>query len=200
MNPDGTDQAKEEKPAEISRPKPIIQDIGVHQNDANDGSNPTSQKIDLNDQISSRLKGPVKELKLEPMDNNKTEENSEQKEDQDETGETKPDSDDKESDKDLDKTKSQSPEKSQNQESEKGIVNELAQQAADSDKQKKEDKGKSAKDEHIESLIEQKTYEVPISQITHRQKTGLIMTLVIVILLIVAAGVYYSLNAGAQSV
>ncbi len=69
----------------------------------------------------------------------------------------------------------------------KGIVNELAEQAADNKKQKQEEKVQGERDQKVEALITDKKYYVPIGQITHRRNTRLF---IIIILLIIVGGLF----------
>jgi len=68
-----------------------------------------------------------------------------------------------------------------------GIVNELAEQAADNKKQKQEAKVQDERNQKIEALIAEKKYFVPIGQITHRRNTRLF---IIVILLLIISGLF----------
>lgn len=64
-----------------------------------------------------------------------------------------------------------------------GIVNELAEQAAENKKAKLEEKALDERSQQIEGLVEAKTYYVPIGQITHKRHTRLVAFLLIFILL-----------------
>lgn len=80
--------------------------------------------------------------------------------------------------------------------SEEGIVNELAEQAADSKRQKKQEKEQILVDEKIETLVEQKTYEVPIGQLTKKRHSRLFVLLLVLILLASLATVNLLVDAG----
>lgn len=76
-----------------------------------------------------------------------------------------------------------------------GLVDELAKQAADKKSKAKEEKELSAKEQKINKLIEDKTYFLPIGEVTRKRKNRKSLV-VFLILLIVLAGAYAAMDAG----
>lgn len=89
-----------------------------------------------------------------------------------------------------DTKKEQNKEEEEAKEDEGGIVNEMAEQAADSKKQKQEEKELEVRSKHVEELIEAKTYNVPIGQLSRKRN----IRLVIALLLLLIVGGFVALN------
>jgi len=77
-----------------------------------------------------------------------------------------------------------------------GIVNELAEQAADTKRQKQEEKVQGERDQKIEALIADKKYYVPIGQITHRRNTRLLIFIILSLIIIGLFAVNLAIDAG----
>ena len=76
-----------------------------------------------------------------------------------------------------------------------GLVDELAKQAADKKSKGKEEKELSAKQQKINKLVEDKTYFLPIGEVTRKRKNrkSLVIFLLLLILLV---GAYVAADAG----
>ncbi len=77
-----------------------------------------------------------------------------------------------------------------------GIVNELAEQAADTKKQKQEAKAQDERNQKIEELIAEKKYFVPIGQITHRRNTRLFIFIIFLVIIVGLFGINLAIDAG----
>ncbi len=97
-------------------------------------------------------------------------------------------------------TEKSDPKKSDDEQSDKydndGIVNELAEQAADTKKKKQEDKELDDRAQRIEELIEAKTYNVPIAQLSHKRHTRLLMIILVMLLVCGLIAVNIAIDAG----
>jgi len=67
------------------------------------------------------------------------------------------------------------------------IVNELAQAAADK-KSVKEPETESAEEKQLQNLIENKTYYLPIGQVTKRRNTKILILALVIIVVLVMGG------------
>lgn len=76
-----------------------------------------------------------------------------------------------------------------------GLVDELAKQAANKKTKDKEEKELSAKEQKINKLVEDKTYFLPIGEVTRKRKNRKSL-LIFLLLLIVVAGAYAAADAG----
>lgn len=77
-----------------------------------------------------------------------------------------------------------------------GIVNELAEQAADSKKQKREEKELDERAKHIEELIEAKTYNVPIGQLSRKRNIRLVIVMLILLIVGGLIALNFAIDAG----
>lgn len=77
-----------------------------------------------------------------------------------------------------------------------GIVDELAKQAAAKRKQAEEDKNDKVKHDQVNSLIESKTYNVPIGQITKRRHTITFVIMLILVVLVGLIAINFAIDAG----
>lgn len=142
-----------------------------------DDESKDDESAETNDQSSEgKNEEPAeKDSKSTELDSDKT--NSE-------NSDSKPADDEKVNDEKTEtETKTEQPQDS----GDEGIVNELAEQAADNKKQKQEAKVQDERNQKIEALIAEKKYFVPIGQITHRRNTRLF---IIVILLLIISGLF----------
>lgn len=77
-------------------------------------------------------------------------------------------------------------EKSATHEGSDNIVNELAEAAASKKQEKTDNDHEQAYIQSLEKLVEEKTYNVPIGQLTHKRNTRIIVAVFIVIAVLVA--------------
>lgn len=137
-------------------------------------SKPTSES-DSNEDVDSKEDVKVSDSDAPSQQDDKTDNNKDDKEKADE------------------KPEEQQP----NQDSgEEGIVNELAEQAADNKKQKQEAKAQDERNQKIEALIEEKKYFVPIGQITHRRNTRLFIFIIFLVIIIGLFAINLAIDAG----
>lgn len=93
-------------------------------------------------------------------------------------------------------TKNEDTEEEKPQEDEGGIVNEMAEQAADTKKQKQEEKELEVRSEHVQELIDAKTYNVPIGQLSRKRN---IRVVIVASLLLIICGLFalnFAVDAG----
>lgn len=77
-----------------------------------------------------------------------------------------------------------------------GIVNEMAEQAADSKKQKQEEKELEVRSKHVEELIEAKTYNVPIGQLSRKRNIRLLIILLVMLIVGGLVALNFAIDAG----
>lgn len=95
-----------------------------------------------------------------------------------------------------DEQKDEEPVEEKQSDEEGGIVNELAEQAADSKKQKQEEKELDVRAKHIEELIEAKTYNVPIGQLSRKRNIRLVVVLLIFMIVGGLLALNFAIDAG----
>ncbi len=77
-----------------------------------------------------------------------------------------------------------------------GIVNEMAEQAAESKKQKQEEKEFEVRSKHVEELIEAKTYNVPIGQLSRKRNIRILIVLLVVLIVGGLVALNFAVDAG----
>ncbi len=82
-------------------------------------------------------------------------------------------------------------EKSVTHEGSDNIVNELAEAAASKKQEKTDNDHEQAYIQSLEKLVEEKTYNVPIGQLTHKRNTRIIVAVFIVIALLAAVTIMF---------
>jgi uncharacterized membrane protein len=172
---------------------PVTEDDEKATPDADDLTNDDETQRD--NSFIDRLSDEKDKTVVKEPEANQKPETSEKVDEKTSAPEEKSNDSDKDSQKPED-TKVEDKSKDESIDDQQGIVNEMAEQAADTKKQKQEEKELEVRAKHIEELIEAKTYNVPIAQLSHKRNARLLLIVLVLLFVGGIVALNFAIDAG----